>query len=108
MLASLHQHRANTLGPILINLYYTFVRFMLSFLPVDRLLAQTRSLLVQQSDWDDFNYDDYPLYDKIAEYEESVPSPYWTDIFLYWYDQKDVIEGSVRAFFSDMNPELTT
>ena len=51
---------------------------------------------------------DYPFYDFFDNYSDSGPDAYWTDIFIYWYDQPIVIEGSLQAFFSDLNPESTS
>jgi len=63
---------------------------------------------VTQSD-EEFNFEDYPFYDEIFNKNGDSPiaTTYWTDIFIYWFDQPEVIEGSILAFFSDLNPELT-
>jgi len=67
-----------------------------------------RQPLVRQ---DDFDYEDYPFLD--PRYNKNIPSDdklnitqtYWTDAFLYWLDDPEVVEGSFLAFFSDVKQE---
>ena len=72
---------------------------------------------------DDFNFEDYPFLD--PEYNKNIqeisrkddPSrplidfngassqTYWTDMFLYWLDDAEVVEGSIIAFFQDISQD---
>mmetsp|Transcript_22961 Transcript_22961/g.35422 ORF Transcript_22961/g.35422 Transcript_22961/m.35422 type:complete len:134 (-) Transcript_22961:307-708(-) len=58
----------------------------------------------------DVEFEDYPFYDELEDEVQdnaSIITTYWTDIFIYWFDQPDVVEGSILAFFSDLNPNVT-
>lgn len=48
--------------------------------------------------------EDYPFYD-LDEFkeEEETAQPFWTDMFVYWMDEPEVREGSILAFFTDLN-----
>ena len=57
---------------------------------------------------EEIDFEDYPFYEEIfGNDDENIVTTFWTDIFIYWFDQPDVIEGSILAFFSDLNPEVT-
>ena len=45
--------------------------------------------------------------DKMDGDNSSSVRSFWTDIFLYWLDDKHVRDGSWLAFFSDVNPGKT-
>ena len=65
------------------------------------------SLIVRQTKDADFTFEDYPFLD--PRYNENVPQntteltqTYWTDAFLYFLDDPEVVEGSIIAFFQDI------
>ena len=48
--------------------------------------------------------EDYPFYDTDEfQQEEETAQPFWTDMFIYWVDEPEVREGSLLAFFTDLN-----
>jgi hypothetical protein len=71
-----------------------------------------------------FSFDDYPFLDpdfnenipnvdqqpdangqsrRIITFKDDPTQTYWTDMFLYWLDDTEVVEGSVLAFFQDIS-----
>ena len=72
-----------------------------------------KHLIVRQ---DQNDMDNYPFEDAYDELNPTNPDDqsaagrnksFWTDIFLYWLDDKHVRDGSFIAFFSDINPGKT-
>lgn len=35
----------------------------------------------------------------------NVTNTFWTDAFIYWLDNDEVVEGSLLAFFSDISQD---
>ena len=60
----------------------------------------------QSNDFDDYPFLD-PDYNKNVQRNDdgtkNVTNTYWTDAFLYWLDNTEVVEGSLLAFFSDIS-----
>ena len=66
----------------------------------DWISKQKQALMVSE----EFSPEDYPFYntDSYQDADETEQT-FWTDIFVYWQDEPEVREGSILAFFSDLN-----